>query len=75
MRLADALDRLHCATFINVAAGTAFTLVAFLADGASNRAGKGVLVLVFSLVAGAAQSHAIGRALRHRAAHAAPELE
>ena len=67
-RLRDPLDRLHCVAFVNVVSGGALTLAAFVSDGASVRAGKLLLVVGVSLLAGAATSHAIGRALTLRAA-------
>ncbi len=62
-RLRAPLDRLHCVAFVNAAAGTALTVTAFVADGASTRALKILLITVVSLLGGAALSHATGRAL------------
>lgn len=70
-RLRAPLDRMHCVTFVNVVAGGAMTISAFLADGASNRAFKILLVAGIALIAGAAMSHATGRALAERGAAAA----
>ena len=67
-RLRTPLDRLHCATFVNAACGTALLLAALLADGLSDRVLKILLIVGASLLAGAATSHAIGRALLLRAA-------
>jgi multisubunit Na+/H+ antiporter MnhG subunit len=67
-RLRGPLDRLHCVAFVNVVSGGALTLAAFAQDGLSVRVGKLVLILGVSLLAGAASSHAIGRALTVRAA-------
>jgi multicomponent Na+:H+ antiporter subunit G len=69
-RLRTPLDRLHCVAFVNVTAGTALTVAAFVADGPSVRAFKILLMTVVSLAGGAALSHATGRAvwLRARAA-------
>lgn len=62
-RLSAPLDRLHCVAFVNATAGIALTVVAFVADGASTRALKILLITVVSLLGGAALSHASGRAL------------
>lgn len=70
-RLRSALDRVHCVAFVNTAAGTALTVAAFVADGGSSRAFKILLVACLSLLAGAAMSHATGRALVERGS--APE--
>lgn len=63
LRLASALDRLHCAAFVTAAAAPCITLAALLQDGLSGRAGKTVALLVIMLVGGAATTHAVGRAL------------
>ena len=65
-RLRMPLDRLHCAAFVNAAAGLLLAVTAFAADGASDRAFKVLLTVAVSLVSGAALSHAIGRALIYR---------
>lgn len=65
-RLRSPLDRLHCAGFVNAAAGTLLAAVAFAADGPSDRAFKVLLSVAVSLLAGAALSHAVGRALLYR---------
>lgn len=62
-RLHHPLDRLHCVTFINVACGTALLLAAFLADGASSRVAKILLMVAANIVTGAAVSHVTGRAV------------
>lgn len=62
-RLRTPLDRMHCVAFVNTTAGTALVVVAFLGDGASIRAGKILFVAGTTLVAGAAMSHAVGRAI------------
>lgn len=67
-RLRDPFDRLHCVAFVNVVSGGAITLAAFASDGVSVRVGKLLLAVGVSLLAGAATSHAIGRALTIRAA-------
>ena len=66
VRLKTALDRLHCATFVNVAAGLAVTLAAVVQDGATSRSWKTAAILVLTLLVGSATSHAIGRALHLR---------
>ncbi len=67
-RLRTPLDRLHCVAFVNATAGIALTIAAFVADGlASTRAWKILLMTMVSLGAGAALSHASGRALWMRA--------
>ena len=65
-RFRTALDRLHCAGFVNAAAGFAVTVAVFLQDGATDRSLKTAAVLVILLVGGAALVHATGRAIRLR---------
>jgi multisubunit Na+/H+ antiporter MnhG subunit len=72
-RLRDPLDRLHCAAFVNVAAGAVLVAAVFLADGPSTRAWKTLLTVLASVGFGAALSHAAGRALLYRARFARPE--
>jgi multicomponent Na+:H+ antiporter subunit G len=60
------LDRLHCVTFVNVLAGGALAIAAFVSDGLSDRAGEITLMVVLSLLSGGATAHAVGRALIHR---------
>lgn len=62
-RLRAPLDRIHCVAFVNAMCGTALILAAFLSDGVSVRACKILLVVGVNLLAGAAMSHAVGRAL------------
>ncbi len=62
-RLRSPLDRLHCVTFVNAACGAALAVVAFVADGASDRAFKILLLVAAALLSGAALAHATGRAL------------
>ena len=62
-RLRVPLDRLHCVTFANVTAGGALVVAAFVTDGGSIRAYKILLMATISLLAGAATSHAVGRAI------------
>jgi len=66
VRLRTPLDRVHCVTFVNAAAGAAVIAAAFVADGASDRALKIVLIVVVNLLAGAAVSHMTGRAITQR---------
>jgi len=67
-RLRTPLDRIHCVAFVNVAAGVALTIAAFVADGPSTRAFKILLATVVTMGSGAALSHATGRALWYRSA-------
>jgi len=62
-RLKSPLDRLHCVTFVNAGAGLAILIAAFVADGASARAIKILVLNAAVLASGAALSHATGRAL------------
>lgn len=62
-RLRSPLDQLHCVTFVNAACGAALAVVAFVADGASDRAFKILLLVAAALLSGAALAHATGRAL------------
>jgi multicomponent Na+:H+ antiporter subunit G len=64
--LKAALDRLHCVSFVNAAAGLAVLIAAFVADGASDRAFKILVLTAVVLIAGAALAHATGRALVQR---------
>ncbi len=66
LRLRTALDRLHCATFVNVAAGLAVTLAVLVQDGATSRSWKTAAILILTLLVGSATSHAVGRALHLR---------
>jgi multicomponent Na+:H+ antiporter subunit G len=54
---------MHCIAFVNTTAGTALVLAALLSDGISVRACKILLLTAMSLLAGAAMSHAVGRAI------------
>ena len=65
-RLPTAFDRLHCATFVNVVGGFLLTVIGFLEDGWSTRSIKIATIWIVSILAGAALSHATGRALLHR---------
>jgi len=63
LRLRTPLQRLHCVTFVTVAACTCLLLAALAAEGPTLRVGKLCLLLVVMLAAGAGTSHAIGRAV------------
>ncbi len=65
-RLRSRLDRLHCATFVNVVAGIALAGAAFASDGLSDRALKILFIVVINCAAGAVTSHVTGRALLQR---------
>ncbi len=65
-RLRSPLDRLHCAGFVNAAGGIVLAVIAFAADGPSDRAFKVLLTVAVTLVAGAALSHAVARTLLYR---------
>ena len=65
-RLPNAYDRLHCASFAAVAAGPPLAALAFVADGASDRAFKILLLAVLMFVSGAATTHAAARAIAAR---------
>jgi multicomponent Na+:H+ antiporter subunit G len=66
-RLRHALDRLHCVTFVNAGCGLALLLTSLAADGLSTRTFKVAVIACAALLAGAALSHATGRALLVRA--------
>ena len=66
LRLRTTLDRIHCVAFVNATSGTALSAAAFVADGASSRALKIVLITLASLLIGAATAHVTGRALLDR---------
>jgi multisubunit Na+/H+ antiporter MnhG subunit len=63
LRLKTALDRLHVSTFVLAASGAPLTLAAFVEDGVSQRSLKFAFLFATLLFAGAATSHAVGRAL------------
>ncbi len=67
-RLRAPLDRMHTGAFVNATAGAALVVLGFVSDGVSVRALKIVLIVTVNLVAGAAMSHATGRALTLRTA-------
>ncbi len=61
-RLRSSLDRLHCATFTTLGTGLPIVVAAFVADGASQRAFKILLLFAVALVAGASVNQAVARA-------------
>lgn len=63
LRFKSALDRLHCASFLNAAGGLTLTIAVIIQDGMSDRALKTIAVFLILLLGGAALSHAAGRAL------------
>ena len=65
-RLRVALDRLHCATFVNVVSGTALAAASVVYDGVSDRALKILFIVFINCLAGAVASHVTGRALLQR---------
>lgn len=65
-RLSNAYDRLHCVTFVSVAAGVPLMLACWAHQGASEPILKVVFVVLFALLNGAALGHATGRAVLHR---------
>ena len=66
LRLRDPLDRLHCVTFCNVVGGFMLLIAALLHDGVASRPLKILLIWVITVIAGAATSHATGRAILAR---------
>lgn len=65
-RLPNAYDRLHCTSFAAIAVGAPLVVLAFVADGASDRAFKILLLVVLMLISGAATTHASARAIAAR---------
>ena len=63
VRLAKALDRLHCATFVNLVAGLSLTLAVVVQDGPTSRSCKAAALLILALLIGSATSHTVGRAI------------
>ncbi|MGH8141972.1 MAG: monovalent cation/H(+) antiporter subunit G [Steroidobacteraceae bacterium] len=62
-RLRTPLERMHVVTFVNLTSGSAVVLAVWLADGASARAWKCLLIWAVMLLSGALLAHASGRAL------------
>ncbi|UMY17360.1 monovalent cation/H(+) antiporter subunit G [Methylobacterium organophilum] len=63
LRLRSGLDILHAVSFSNAVAGACISLAAFCADGPSPRSFKVLAMMLLLVLAGAALSHATGRAL------------
>lgn len=63
LRLESALDRLHCVAFVYVGCGLPVVAAAFLADGASSRAFKVLLLVLICFVAGASVNQSVARAI------------
>jgi multisubunit Na+/H+ antiporter MnhG subunit len=66
IRLGAPFDRLHCVTFVAASAGPLTAAVSFVADGASDRSWKILLLIVLLLGNGAAISHATARMIAWR---------
>ena len=62
-RMRSPLDRMHCVAFVNAASGACVLLAAALTEGPTTRVFKILLIVGIGLLAGAAMSHATGRAL------------
>lgn len=67
-RLKTPLDRVHCVSFVNVAAGAMLCGAALCVDGVSDRALKIVMIFVVNIASGAVVSHLTGRAAMQREA-------
>jgi multisubunit Na+/H+ antiporter MnhG subunit len=67
-RLCSAYDQVHCVSFAAAAAGPVLAAAGFVADGFSDRAWKILLFAALTLIAGAALTHATGRAIAFREA-------
>jgi multicomponent Na+:H+ antiporter subunit G len=65
LRLAP-LGRIHAVSFVNVAAGAAVTLAAWLQDGPSPRSAKVLLAWIVLMLSGALSAHVTGRAIHPR---------
>ncbi|HEX4024935.1 MAG TPA: monovalent cation/H(+) antiporter subunit G [Steroidobacteraceae bacterium] len=65
-RLRTPLARIHAVTFVNLTAGGAITLAAFLSEGLTSRTLKCALLWAAVMTIGALLSHASGRALMLR---------
>lgn len=63
LRFSTALDRLHCASFVNAVTGFSVAVAVVVQDGASDRSLKMLAILAILLLGGAALSHAAGRAV------------
>lgn len=65
-RLRTPLERLHTATFVNVAGGGGLVLAAWLGDGATSRALKCTAIWIATVLVGALLGHVAGHALHIR---------
>jgi multicomponent Na+:H+ antiporter subunit G len=74
-RMRAPLDRMHCVAFVNATTGFCVLLAAFFSEGPTIRALKILLIIGIGLLAGAASSHASGRALLLRGALAPEETQ
>lgn len=63
VRLSSSLDRLHCVAFTYVGSGVPMVAAAFVADGATTRSFKILLLFFVALIAGAAVNQAVARAI------------
>ncbi len=63
VRMRSPLDRIHCVAFVNATSGVCVLLAAVLTEGPTTRVFKILLIVGIGLLAGAAMSHATGRAL------------
>lgn len=66
VRLAWPLDRLHCVTFVNIAAGAPILLAAALCGGSADDLIKVVILIGTLIVGGAAIGHSTARAIVRR---------
>ena len=62
-RMRSPFDRMHCVAFVNATSGVCVLLAAALTEGPTTRVFKILLIVGIGLLAGAAMSHATGRAL------------
>lgn len=65
-RMRGAYDRVHCTSLAALGGGVPLVLVAFVSDGASDRAFKILVLAALLLVSGATLAHATGRAIASR---------
>ena len=63
LRFGTALAKLHWVAFVNGVTGTAIVIAVWLQDGVSDRALKTLALFAALIVAGAATTHAAGRAI------------
>ena len=62
-RMRAPLDRIHAVAFVNATSGVCVLIAALLTEGLTTRVLKILLIVGIGLLAGAAMSHATGRAL------------